>query len=101
MSRAFFNCCIGITVRECGRGGEEAERNGDGLRKSSGGRGWNPGGPALLPRPRRLHDRDLQLRQPPRRPARRRAAVTLQMPAAHPPLVLRLCIGSCKTLLAL
>ena len=70
MSRAFFNCCIGITVRECGRGGEEAERNGDGLRKSSGGRGWNPGGPAILPRPRRLHDRDLQLRESQARPRR-------------------------------
>lgn len=28
--------------------------------------------PALLPRPRRLHDRDMQLRQPPRDPARSR-----------------------------
>ena len=88
-------------MREHGRGGEDAEGDGDQIHKSGCGRRRDSGGPALLPRPRRLHDRDLQLRQPPRRPARRRAAVTLQMPAAHPPLVLRLCIGSCKTLLAL
>ena len=58
-------------MREHGRGGEDAEGDGDQIHKSGCGRRRDSGGPALLPRPRRLHDRDLQLRQPPRRASRR------------------------------
>jgi hypothetical protein len=61
-------------VREHGGGGAAAEGDRHPVRAALRGGGRHQRGPDLLPRPRRLHDRDLQLRQPPRRPARRRPA---------------------------
>ncbi|KAK4761025.1 hypothetical protein SAY87_005918 [Trapa incisa] len=54
-----------LPVREHGGSEEEADRHGDRIREIDGGGRWDPRGPALLPRPGRLHDRDMQLRQPP------------------------------------
>ena len=53
-------------------GGEEAERDGDPVDTEDGGGGRNFGGPAVLPRSGRVHDRDLQLRCAPCHPAKRR-----------------------------
>jgi len=62
----------GNAVWEYGSSGEEAGGNGDRICKGISRRRRDPSGPALLPWPWWLHDRDLQLRQPPRSPPRRR-----------------------------
>jgi hypothetical protein len=61
-----------FAVREHGGGGAAAQGDGHPVRAALRGGGRHQRGPDLLPRPGRLHDRGLQLRQPPRRPARRR-----------------------------
>jgi hypothetical protein len=61
-----------FAVREHGGRGAAAQGAGNPVRAAVRGGGRHQRRPDLLPRPRRLHDRDLQLRQPPRRPACRR-----------------------------
>lgn len=60
-----------MAVWEHGGGGEEAEGNGNGVQSAEGSGGRNRNRSTILPRPRRLHDRGLQLRQPSGRPAHR------------------------------
>lgn len=57
------------TVHRCRESEEETGGDGDELRDSGGRGGRNKGGSGVLPRPGRLHDRDLQLRQHPDPPA--------------------------------
>jgi hypothetical protein len=54
-------------VREHGRRGAAAQGDGDQVPGAARGGGRHLRRPALLPRPRRLHDRGLHLRQPPHR----------------------------------
>jgi hypothetical protein len=54
-------------VREHGRGGAAAQGDGDQVPGAARGGGRHLRRPALLPRPRWLHDRGLHLRQPPHR----------------------------------
>lgn len=53
------------TVHGRGASEEETTRDGDAVRDGGGGGSRGEGGPSLLPRPRRVHGRDLQLRQHP------------------------------------
>jgi hypothetical protein len=57
-------------VREHGGGGAAARGAGDQIRGAAGRGGRHLRGPGLLPRPRRLHDRGVHLRQPPHRAPR-------------------------------
>lgn len=60
--------CLLCTVHGRGAGEEETTRDGDEVRDSGGGGSRGEGGPSLLPRPRRVHGRDLQLREHPDHP---------------------------------
>ena len=69
-------------VREHGRGAAAAQGAGLPLRAAAGGGGRRLRGPALLPRPRRLHGRGVHLRQPPHRAPRPRRGQRRPRPAA-------------------
>uniref|UniRef100_A0A0A9DKG8 Uncharacterized protein n=1 Tax=Arundo donax TaxID=35708 RepID=A0A0A9DKG8_ARUDO len=56
-----------LPVREHGGGAAAAQGAGGPIRAAARGGGRHLRRPALLPRPRRLHDRGLHLRQPPHR----------------------------------
>jgi hypothetical protein len=69
--RALFADGMHGAVR--GHGAHEGEAGGHaaGVRRGEGARRRDGGGAALLPRPRRQHDRDLRLREAPRGTPRR------------------------------
>jgi hypothetical protein len=69
-------------VREHGGGAAAAQGAGRPLRAAARGGGRHLRGPALLPRPRRLHGRGLHLRQPPHRAPRPRRGQRHPRPAA-------------------